>query len=138
MIFVDSSVWIDLFAGRSTLQVATLQELIRSEQRISTGDLIVMEVLQGARGERHARDLLRLLSRFDCPAIVGRQVAIGAAANYRSLRARGVTVRKTIDTLIATRCIMDDVALLYSDRDFDPFVEHLGLRSALGIDTGVT
>lgn len=77
------------------------------------------------------------MSSFDFLVISSHDVAIEAARNYRRLRAVGATIRKTIDTLIATRCILDDLPLLYRDRDFDPFVQHLGLRSAMTISTGV-
>lgn len=73
----------------------------------------------------------RVLAALDVITLGGADMALQAARNYRTLRAQGVTIRKTIDTIIATRCIEDDLALLYSDRDFDPFVEHLGLRSAM-------
>lgn len=137
MILVDTSVWIDRFAGRTTLQTLTFEALVRGRETLAVGDLIVTEVLQGTRGEKHAEELLNDLRLFRCISIVGEQVAIEAARNYRLLRTKGITIRKTIDVLIATRCILDDVPLLYSDRDFDPFVEHLGLRSALDFDTGV-
>ena len=92
---------------------------------------ILTEVLQGCTSERRFDQTLELLSDLDLIEIGGREVAIEAARNFRRLRAKGITVRKTIDTLIATRCILDELKLLYSDRDFDPFVEHLGLTSAL-------
>ena len=92
---------------------------------------MLVEVLQGTRDDRDFDLKLGRLSLFDQLTIVDRHVAIQAARNYQRLRALGVTIRKTIDTLIATRCILDDIALLYRDRDYDPFVTHLGLRSAL-------
>ena len=101
------------------------------KEPLATGDLIMAEVLQGFRSKRDYQGGLGLLSSLDCFDLVGRQIAIRAAENYRFLRAHGVTVQKTIDTLIATYCLVADFALLYSDRDFDPFVEHFGLRSAL-------
>ena len=81
--------------------------------------------------------MVRATQFFELRNICDHRVAIEAACNYRALRSRGITVRKTIDTLIATRCILDGLPLLYSDRDFDPFVEHLGLRSALDPAAGV-
>ena len=129
MILVDSSVWIDFFRGVATPEAERLDSLL-GQQELAIGDLILAEVLQGFQ-PRPAFDLaLERLGALHLIEIAGRDVAIAAARNYRSLRDRGVTVRKTIDTLIATRCIQDDHALLYSDRDFDPFVQHLGLRSA--------
>ncbi len=131
MILIDSSVWIDLFADRVAPQTLRLHDLVAAERDVCSGDLIATEVLQGARGERHAADLLSRLLEFDSVRIADEEIAVEAARNYRSLRAMGVTVRKTIDMLIATRCILDDMPLLYADRDFDPFVRHLGLIPAL-------
>lgn len=130
MILVDSSVWIDYFRGTQTPQADALDTLLGTEP-IITGDLILTEVLQGFARDRdfyQAKDLLTSLNVID---LGGQDVAIKAAVNVRALRARGITVRKTIDTVIATRCIESGYRLLYSDRDFDPFVIHLGLRSAL-------
>jgi predicted nucleic acid-binding protein len=129
VILVDSSVWIDYFRGRSTATSDRLDELLATEPLL-IGDLMLAEVLQGFTSDREFNEALRLLSTLPIVDIGGQEIAIAAATNYRRLRARGVTVRKTIDTLIATRCIVDGHALLYSDRDFDPFVEHLGLVSA--------
>ena len=96
-----------------------------------TGDIILAEVLQGFTSDRDFNVGLRLMGSLDQIDIGGRDIAIQAARNFRTLRGKGATIRKTIDTLIATRCIEDGLALLYSDRDFDPFVEHLGLSSAM-------
>lgn len=130
MLFVDSGVWIDLLNGASTPTVDYLVRAIPRE-RVAIGDLVLMEILQGCRDDRSFAETRRTLSAFYPVQIVGPIVAVQAASNYRALRARGITVRKTIDTLIATRCIVEGWPLLYSDRDFDPFVEHLGLLSAL-------
>ena len=138
LILVDSSVWIDFFAQRVTLQTTGLRRFLGQRVDIGVGDLVLTEVLQGARDDRHSAALRSSLAAFDHVAIVDRRVAITAAQNYRMLRARGVTIRKTIDTLIATRCILDRIPLLYSDRDFDPFVEHLGLIPALHADSGAS
>jgi predicted nucleic acid-binding protein len=126
VIVVDSSVWIDYFRDADTPQVELLDRLLGSEA-IAVGDLILAEVLQGIDSDREFRTVLQLMQRYIIIEISGETVAIEAARNYRRLRSLGVTVRKTIDTLIATRCIIDGHELLYSDRDFDPFVEHLGL-----------
>ena len=91
---------------------------------------MLTEVLQGFTNDRDFNQALRLLTSLNLVQIGGADIAIEAARNFCTLRAKGVTVRKTIDTLIATRCIMDGHELLHSDRDFDPFVEHLGLRLA--------
>ena len=130
MILVDSSVWIDYFRGRSTREAARLDALLGVEP-VAIGDLMLAEVLQGFVGEGDFRRALALFEPVPVLEIGGRATAVQAARNFRALRARGVTVRKTIDTLIATRCIRDGLPLLFSDRDFAPFVEHLGLRSAL-------
>lgn len=130
MILVDSSVWIDYFRGVSTPESERLDVLLGSEP-VAIGDLILAEVLQGFAVEREFNQARRLLTGLHVRTLGGREIAIQAARNFRALRARGVTVRKTIDTVIATHCIEHDVALLYSDRDFDPFVEHLGLRSGM-------
>lgn len=132
MILVDSSVWIDFLRRRVTPEVSRLEQFILT-QRLGMGDLVLTEILQGIVAERDFEDALRIFSRFRTVPIVGEAVALEAARNYRRLRAKGITIRKTIDTLIATRCIMDGHALLFSDRDFDPFVEHLGLVSAIKV-----
>jgi predicted nucleic acid-binding protein len=126
LIVVDSSVWIDYFRGAATPQADLLDRLLGAEP-IAVGDLMLAEVLQGFNRDRDLDEALRLMLSLDVIEIGGVEVAVQAAHNFRSLRTRGVTIRKTIDTLIATRCILDGHALLYSDRAFDPFVEHLGL-----------
>ena len=130
MILVDSSVWIDYFRGTTTPQVERLDALLGNEP-IATGDLILAEVLQGFVSDRDFNQAKKLMTSLVIVDLAGQNIAIQAAKNFRVLRSLGVTVRKTIDTVIATRCIESGLPLLYSDRDFDPFVEHLGLRSAL-------
>ena len=125
MILVDSSVWIDFFRGTVTPQTERLDALLGSELLV-VGDLILAEVLQGFNSERDFNQARKLLTALDVVTLGGPEIAIQAARNFRTLRARGVTIRKTIDTLIATRCIESDYALLFSERDFEPFVEHLG------------
>jgi predicted nucleic acid-binding protein len=127
---VDSSVWIDFFRGTVTPQTERLDALLGAEPLV-VGDLILAEVLQGFSSERDFNRAKQLLTALDVVELGGQEIAIQAARNFRTLRARGVTIRKTIDTLIATRCIESDYSLLFSDRDFDPFVEYLGLRSAM-------
>ena len=127
MIVVDSSVWIDAFNAKKTVQSLQLMALF-GRKSIAIPDLALTEVLQGARGDRQFQTIVRLLNTINVMPTTGANVAVQAARNYRQLRTMGVTVRKTIDTLIATRCILDGHELLHSDRDFDPFVEHLGLR----------
>ncbi len=130
MILVDSSVWIDYFRGGATPQAEKLESLLGAEP-IATGDLILTEVLQGFVSDRDFNQGRKLLTSLVIVDLGGQNMAIQAAKNFRVLRSLGITVRKTIDTVIATRCIESGLQLLYSDRDFDPFVEHLGLRSAL-------
>lgn len=129
MILVDSSVWIDYFNGAATPEVDLLDGLL-DRDTLAIGDLILTEVLQGFRSERDFELARRTLSAFTLVPLGGADIAVKAARHFRTLRARGVTVRKTIDTIIATRCIADGLTLLHVDRDFDPFVEHLGLRVA--------
>ena len=130
MILVDSSVWIDYFRGVVTPQAEKLDSLLGIEP-VATGDLILAEVLQGFVSDRDFNQARKLMTSLVVVDLAGQGIAIQAARNFRALRKLGVTVRKTIDTVIATRCIESKMHLLYSDRDFDPFVEHLGLRSAL-------
>ena len=137
MIVVDSGIWIDRFRDNTTIQTIALDRFLTERRTIAVGDLVLMEVLQGARHDRQFAYVAERLARFHQLQIADPRVVLAAAQNYRLLRDRGITVRKTIDTLIATRCILDGLPLLYSDRDFDPFVEHLGLRSALDLSTGV-
>jgi predicted nucleic acid-binding protein len=130
LILVDSSVWIDYFNGTTTAAVERLDQLLGSEQ-LAIGDLILTEMLQGFASERDFRAAEQMLTSLQVVELGGREVAIQAAKNIRLLRKAGVTVRKTIDTVIATRCIESGYELLHDDRDFDPFVKHLGLRVAV-------
>jgi len=130
VILVDSSVWIDYFRGNATAETDKLDSLLGAEP-LAIGDLILTEVLQGFDSDKDFNEASMLLTTLVVVELGGRDIAIQAAKNYRALRALGITVRKTIDTVIATRCIEGGFALLYSDRDFDPFVTYLGLRSAL-------
>lgn len=130
MILVDSSVWIDYFRGTPTREAEKLDSLLGSEP-LATGDLVLTEVLQGFGSDRGFNQARTLLTSLVVVNLGGKDVAIQAARNFRKLRSLGITVRKTIDAVIATRCIESGFELLYSDRDFDPFVRHLGLHSAL-------
>ncbi len=129
MILVDSSVWIDYFNGTGTSEAKKLDLLLGAEL-LAIGDLILTEVLQGFDNDRDFNNAWNLLTSLTIVELGGRDIAVQAAKNFRALRKLGVTVRKTIDTVIATRCIESGYDLLHSDRDFDPFVEHLGLRAA--------
>ncbi|HYL78979.1 MAG TPA: PIN domain nuclease [Bryobacteraceae bacterium] len=127
MILVDSSVWIDYFKGRITVQTEKLDRLL-GYQPLAIGDLILTEVLQGFASEQDFNIARKMLTALTVVELGGQEIAIQAAKNFRALRRLGVTVRKTIDTVIATRCIESGYDLLHNDRDFDPFVRHLGLR----------
>ena len=130
MILVDSSVWIDYFRGVHSPQTDRLHALLGNEP-IATGDLVLAEVLQGFGSVQDFNQGKKLLTSMPIIELIGGDIAIQAANNFRTLRSLGITVRKAIDTLIATSCIEKGLALLYSDKDFDPFVEHLGLLSAM-------
>lgn len=130
MILVDSSVWIDYFNGIRNAATDRLDALLGREE-LAIGDLMLAEVPQGFGTEREALAAEKLLGSLEVVEIGGREIAIQAAKNFRLLRREGVTVRKTIDTLIATRCIESGHELLYDDRDFDPFMKHLGLRAII-------
>ena len=127
MILVDSSVWVDYLRGTPTPQTDKLDALLGTVP-LAVGDLILTEVLQGCGTDKEFNEVRRLLLNLTVVTVGGQEVAIQAARNYRRLRALGLTVRKTVDTMIATRCIVDKLELLHSDRDFDPFELHLGLR----------
>lgn len=126
-VFVDSSVWIDLVNDNRTVERDLLFDLI-VQKNAMLGDLVLLEVLQGFHADHEFRRVRDSLLGYDIVRLGGRNLALQAAANYRFLRAKGVTVRKTIDMMIGTWCIMNQVPLLHSDRDFDPLEEHLGLQ----------
>jgi predicted nucleic acid-binding protein len=129
MVIVDSSVWIDYFNGRDIPEVAKLDRLLETEL-LGVGDLILAEVLQGFRQEKDYQTAKRLLTSLTVFEMLGAQMAMKSADNFRDLRKKGITVRKTIDVMIATFCIENGHKLLFSDKDFAPFVEHLGLMAA--------
>jgi len=126
---VDSSVWIDYFRGKSTPGTERLDLLLGNEP-VLIGDLILTEVLQGFGSDADFGVAKGLFGALDIVPLAGAEVCMQAGYNFRALRQRRITVRKTIDAVIATCCIRNNYVLLYSDRDFDPFVEHLGLRPA--------
>lgn len=127
MIVIDTSVWIDYFNGVSTPQTRLLDDLL-GERVLAVGDLILAELLQGFASEQDAKRALSLLDPLEFLEMAGRDVAIQSAAHCRRLRRRGVTVRKTMDMLIGTYCLMHDHEILHADRDFDVLAEHLGLK----------
>ena len=128
MIMVDSSVWINYFNGIYTWQTDLLDSYL-SNIPVIIGDLILAEVLQGFKSNKDYETAKGLLSTLPFRQIGGYNVAIQSAQNYRILRKTGVTVRKTIDVIIGTFCIMEGLLLLHDDRDFDPMVSHLSLRT---------
>jgi predicted nucleic acid-binding protein len=130
LILVDSSVWIDYFNGAITPQTEKLNSLLGRE-RLAIGDLILLEVLQGFGKEHDFEVAKKLLTSLTVITLGGQDTAIQAARNFRMLRKIGATVRKTIDSVIATRCIESGYELLHDDKDFAPFVKHLGLREAV-------
>ena len=131
MIVVDSSVWISNLRGTDSASVRTLRAYAETEDdQILVGDLILLEVLQGARDEAHAARIERNLRRYPVAPMLSDRLAVQAAYNYRSLRGRGITVRKTVDMIIGTFCIEGGHRLLHDDRDFDPVSQHLGLQVA--------
>ncbi len=127
MILVDSSVWIDYFNGAITPKTEKLNSLLGREL-LAIGDLILTEVLQGFGKEADFEVAEELLTSLTVVTLGGREIAIRAARNFRLLREIGVTIRKTVDSVIATRCIESGYELLHNDKDFAPFVKHLGLR----------
>ena len=127
MVIVDSTVWIDYLAGIPNLHTSWLDEQV-TRQRLGLTDLILCEVLQGVRRDSYFADVLRDLSQFEVFDTGGASLAVAAAENYRFLRRRGSTIRKTIDCVIATFCIEGEHSLLHRDHDFDPFEEHLALQ----------
>ena len=130
MLVVDSSVWIDFFAGRTGAARSTLRRLLdEGEVRLVVPDVVLFEVLRGFRLEREFRQARALMETLSIEPIGGPTLVIEAAQHYRSLRATGITVRSGVDVLIATFCIENGYALLHRDRDFDAFEQVRGLRA---------
>ena len=130
MVLVDSTVWIAYFNGITSPETERLDKLLGLEP-LGLGDLILAEVLQGFRLDTDYRTAKRLLTSLTMFNLLGKSMAMKSADNYRSLRKRGITIRKTADVIIATFCIENSIPLLHSDKDFTPFIEYLDLRSAL-------
>jgi len=129
---VDTSVWVDYFNGIDSRQTVLLDALL-SERPLLMGDLILAELLHGFDTDADARCVLDLLEPLECVAMVGRDVALESARNFHLLRRRGATVRKTMDMLIGTYCLMHDCELLHADRDFAVMEQHLGLRVPVAV-----
>lgn len=130
MILVDTSVWIDYFNGVQSRHTDMLDSAI-IEGTVVIGDLIFLEILQGIHNDRDYRKTKQTLLILDQYEMFGKGIAIKCAENYRALRKKGITIRKTTDVIIATFCIEQRIPLLFLDRDFIPFVNHLGLDSSL-------
>lgn len=126
MIVVDSSVWIDSIRGTAGDHVRKLSEI--HPNSILIGDLVLLEILQGARDEAHAARLLRNLQEFPIVGMLDSGLAPIVGRNFRTLRGLGITVRKTTDLIIGTFCIENEYDLLQNDRDYLPMAQHLGLR----------
>jgi predicted nucleic acid-binding protein len=131
VIVVDSSVWIDFLNGRNAPHVRRLRAILGIDE-VVVGDLMLCEVLQGLESEQAARDVGALLRRFEIVSMAGDAIAVAGARNFRFLRRRGITVRKTIDLLIGTWCIENRASLLHNDSDFRPMIRYLGLREFTG------
>ncbi len=127
MLVVDTTVWIDYFNGVENPQTDFLHAVL-DKTPILVGDLILTEVLQGFRHDPDFEQVRRALGKFTQAGMVNPALAVQSARNYRFLRQKGVTVRKTIDSLIATFCIENEHELLHNDSDFDGYEKHLGLR----------
>jgi predicted nucleic acid-binding protein len=125
-ILVDSSVWIDYFNGTPTAETDYLDQIL-GWRDIVVGDLILAEVLQGFRQEKEFYRARNALLKFRVASMVGTEIALQSAMNYRFLRSQGITIRKTMDCLIATFCIENELHLLHSDRDFNQIATILPL-----------
>ena len=130
MIFVDSSVWIDYFNGNITQETNKLDSILGSSP-VCIGDIVLTEVLQGFRNDKDFNTAKEFLSSLIIVNVLDTSTALKSANNFRTLRKKGITIRKTIDVIIATFCIDNNIPLLYSDRDFIPFQEHLNLKSPI-------
>ena len=130
MILVDTSVWIDYFNGESTLHTDTLDSSL-SEGVVLMGDLIFLEILQGFRDDKDFRKAKASILTLEQHDMFSKDMVLSCANNYRSLRKAGTTIRSTADVIIGTFCIVNNLPLLFSDRDFLPFVNKLKMRSVL-------
>ena len=127
MLVVDSTVWVDYFNGLENPQTDHLHQIV-DKTPILIGDLILLEVLQGFREDTDFEKARRALGKYIQVEMVNVELALQSARNYRLLRRKGVTVRKTIDSLIATYCIENEHDLLHNDSDYDGYEKHLGLK----------
>jgi predicted nucleic acid-binding protein len=123
----DSSVWISFYRNENSAAKLSLAEALRT-QTVLVPDVVLVEVLRGINSEKEAVAIAVEFENFQVVETVGKKSALKAAKNYRFLRSKGKTVRGTVDLLIATWCIENDIPLLHADRDFAGFEEHLGLK----------
>lgn len=131
MILVDTSVWIDYFNGLENKQTESLDRIL-SEQSVLIGDIILTEILQGFDSDKEFRLAKQALDPLDCVHLGGKSLAIKAASNFRFLRSKGVTIRKTVDMLVGSWCIEHEVELLHNDKDFDQIATELPLQIYVG------
>lgn len=129
MILVDTSVWIDYFNGKADKYTDALDQALEKGV-VAIGDLIFLEILQGFKSDKEYKLAKETLSTLEQYEMFGHSIALKSAENYRALRKKGITIRRTADVIIATFCIENELSLLFSDKDFKPFVQYLGLRSA--------
>ena len=127
MIMVDTSVWVDYFNGVESIQTGYLDQCL-SEETVLIGDIILTEILQGFASDKDFEQAKKALDPLDCVRLGGKDLAIKAASNFRFLRSKGVTVRKTVDMLIGTWCIENDIELLHNDKDFGHIATVLSLQ----------
>ena len=127
MILVDSSVFIDYFNGINNWHTDELNALLGNELVI-TGDYILAEVLQGFRNDKDYKIAKKIMQSFPCFNICNEELAIKSADNFRYLRKKGITIRKTVDLIIGTFCIENDIELLHNDRDYEPMGQYLNLK----------
>jgi len=130
VILVDTSVWINYFNGKDDMETDALDAALTNES-VAIGDIILLEILQGFRNDNDYKKAKETLATLDQYELFGHTMVSKCADNYRTLRKKGITIRKTTDIIIATFCIENKLPLLFSDRDFAPFVKHLRLTSAL-------
>jgi predicted nucleic acid-binding protein len=128
MIMADTSVWIDYFNGQVNQSTQKLDDLLNSDL-IAIGDIILAEILQGFRKDSDFKKAKLALDVLECYTLAGKEIAIKSAESFRLLRKKGITIRKTTDLIIGTFCIENEIPLLYSDRDFDPLRDYLGLKA---------
>lgn len=130
MIVADTSVWIEYFNGKNNVHTDFLDNAL-AEGLVVIGDIIFLEILQGFRDDNHYKQARSTLGTLDHYQMLGTEMVVECAKSYRSLRKRGITIRRTTDVIIATFCIKNKIPLLFQDRYFNPFVDHLKLKAVI-------